>query len=134
MFAAIGKYVGGKVLTAALVVAAAGGVIWFWRHPEDLQRIWSVLKSVLVWMGLVIVLPWAGYFGTAWVVRRESNVAAAVLLVVLTGIDAVFAFYLANWSVNGVLSWTVMLLGLLCAAVYNFVVCDYQAGRLEESL
>ena len=134
MFETIGKYVGGKVLTAVLVVASAASVIWFWKHPEDLKTIWSVMKGVLVWLGLVLVLPWASFFVTGWVVRKDSNLAGALLLVGLTAVDVVFALYLAGWHVEGALTWLVLLLGFLSAGVYNFVVCDFQAGRFEESL
>ncbi len=134
MFAAVGQYVGGKVLTAILVVAVGGSVIWFYNHPEQLENIWEVLKSVLVWLGLVLVLPWAGFFVTAWVVKKESNLAAGLLLAGLTAVDALFAFYLSGWSIEGALTWMVVLLGLLTAAVYNFLVCDFQAARLEDSI
>lgn len=133
MFAAIGQYVGGKVLTAILVVASAASVIWFWKHPEQLQSLWAVMKGVLVWLGLVLVLPWASFFVTGWVVKRESNVSAALLLIGLTGIDAVFALYLADWNVQGALAWLILLLGFLCAGVYNFLVCDFQADRFGDT-
>jgi hypothetical protein len=134
MFAAIGKYVGGKVLTALLAVGGVLSVIWFWKHPEQLAAIWSVLKGVLVWLGLVIVLPWAAFFATGWVVKRESNLAGALLLLGLTGVDALFAFYLAGWHVEGALTWMVLLLGFLSAGAYNFLVCDFQAARFEDNI
>ena len=133
MFATLGKYVGGKVLTAILVVASAGGMYWFYQHPEHLAAVWSVLKGVLVWLGLVLVLPWTAFFVTGWVVRRESNLAGALLLAGLTVVDAIFAFYLADWQVHGALTWMVLLLGFLSAGVYNFLVCEFQAARFEES-
>jgi hypothetical protein len=48
-------------------------------------------------------------------------------------VDAVFAFYLAEWSVQGALTWMVLLLGFLTAGVYNFLVCEFQAARFEDS-
>lgn len=134
MFAAIGKYVGAKAITALLAVSSVLSIIWFWKHPEQLQTIWAVMKGVLVWLGLVIVLPWAGFFVTGWIVKRESNLAAGLLLAGLTVIDALFAFYLANWSVEGALTWMVLLLGFLTAGAYNFLVCDFQAARFEDSI
>ncbi len=68
MLTAIGQYVGGKVITAVLVVSSAGAVIWFWRHPEQLETIWQTLKYVVAWLGFVIVLPWATFFVTPLVV------------------------------------------------------------------
>ncbi|MGD2108544.1 MAG: hypothetical protein PVI86_04040 [Phycisphaerae bacterium] len=133
MIAAIGQYVGAKVVTAVLVVASAGAVIWFWKHPEHLQTIWMTIKYVLVWLGFVIVLPWATFFVTRWVVSKDSNRAAALMLACYALADAIFAFCLMG-GVRGhnMLTWMVLLLGFLTAAVYNFKVCEYQALRLEE--
>ena len=33
---------------------------------------------------------------------------------------------------HGTLAWTVLVLGFLSAGVYNFLVCDYQADRIDE--
>ena len=133
MWQAIGQYVGGKVLTAVLVVASAAGIIWFWKHPEQLQALWKVIKYVLAWMGFVIVLPWASWFVTAWVVRNDSNVAATLLLAGLLLLDVVVALFLAGVVGHNTLTWIVLLLGFLSAGVYNFLVCNYQAERIEES-
>jgi hypothetical protein len=135
MWQAIGKYVGGKVLTAVLVVASAAGIIWFWKHPEQLQAIWQVIKYVLAWMGFVLVLPWAAVFITVWAVRKDANWAAAALLIGLLVLDIAVALFLAGGaSGHGTLTWIVLLLGFLSAGVYNFVVCNYQAERMEGSL
>lgn len=133
MWEAIGKYVGGRVLTVLLVVGSAAGVIWFWKHPEQLQTLWQVIKYVLAWLGFVIVLPWAFFFVTPWVVRKESNVVAGLLLAGYLLLDVVAALLLAGFKGHGTLTWIVLLLGFGAAGVYNFLVCDYQAGRIEES-
>ncbi len=134
MFAAIGQYVGGRLFTAIVVLATAGAGFWFWQHPEQLQDIWQVLKRVLVWLGLVLALPWAGFFVTGWVVKKESNVAAGALLLGLLAVDALFALYLSDWGFEGALSWMVVILGLLSAGIYNYLVCDFQAARFDDSL
>ena len=133
MLTALGKYVGGKVVTAILVVAGAGAVIWFWRHPEDLKTIWLTIKYVLVWLGFVLVLPWATFFVTPWIVGRESNMAAALMLAGYVVADAIVAIVLMDGvRGHGALTWMVVLLGFLSAGVYNFKVCEFQAGRLED--
>jgi hypothetical protein len=134
MLATVGKFVGGKVLTAILVVASAATGYWFYKNPEQLETIWSVLKGVLVWMGLVLVLPWTAFFVTGRVVKRDSNVAAGLLLSGLVAVDVLFAMYLTGWRVGGALTWMVLLLGFLCAAVYNFLVCNFQASHFEDQL
>lgn len=138
MFTEVGKHVGGKVLNAALgvvsVLTVAGAGLWFWQHPEQLSALGALVRKVLIWLGIVLVLPWATFLATAWVVKKESNGAAGALLLTLTAIDVVAALALADWSVKGTLSWLVLILGFLSAGVYNFVVCDYQAARFEERL
>ena len=133
MLAAIGQYVGGKVVTAVLVVGSAGAVIWFWRHPEQLAAIWQTIKYVLVWLGIVLALPWATFFVTPWVMSTESNAAAALMLLGYVLADVIVAFVLIG-GVRGhsVLDWFVLLLGFLSAGVYNFKVCEFQAIRVEE--
>lgn len=132
MLTAIGQFVGAKVVSAVLVVASAGAVIWFWRNPEQLQVIWGVIKYALVWMGVVLVLPWACFFVTTWVVAKDSNAAAGLMLAGFAAVDALFAFFLIG-GVGGhtTLTWMVLVLGFLSAAVYNFKVCEFQVERLE---
>ncbi len=133
MWESIGKYVGGKVLTAVLVVASAGGIIWFWRHPEQLQSIWLVIKYVLAWLGFVVVWPWALFFVPPWVMKKESNLAAGLMLAGYLAVDVGVALFLAGGAGgHNTLTWIVLLLGFLSAGVYNFLVCDYQADRCDE--
>ncbi len=132
MLTAIGQYLGSKVVTAILIVSGAGALIWFWRHPEDLRTIWLTIKYVLVWLGVVLVLPWATFFVTPWVLSKESNLTAALMLFGYVFVDVVVAVFLMG-GVRGhnTLTWMVVLLGFLSAGVYNFKVCEFQADRLE---
>jgi hypothetical protein len=133
MLTSLGQYIGGKVITAILIVAGGGALIYFWRNPEALQTIWQTLKYVVAWMAFVAVLPWAGFFITPWVMRQESNLAAALMLVGYVLIDAIVAFCLIG-RVRGLntFTWILLILGFLAAAVYNLKVCEYQAARHEE--
>ena len=94
MLTTFGQYIGGKAVTAVLVVSGAGALIWFWRHPEDLQTIWQTLKYVVVWLGFVLVLPWATFFVTPWIVSKDSNFAAGLMLAGYVVLDAIVAFCL----------------------------------------
>lgn len=134
MWATIGQYIGGKVITAILLVSGAGAVIYFWNHPEALETIWRTIKYALVWMGFVLVLPWATFFVTPWVTSKDSNAAAAAMLSGYVLLDALVAFWLMEGLPRNVLAWGVVLLGFLSAAVYNFKVCEYQAERAEDRL
>lgn len=131
MWGTLGKYVGGKVLTAILVVATGCGVIWFWKHPEHIESLWEATKASLVWIGFVLVLPWATFFAVPLVRKFDSNAAAAVMLAAYAALDALVAFYLAEWHVEGALTWAVILLGLLAASVYNYLVAQTIDDRME---
>jgi hypothetical protein len=88
---------------------------------------------VLVWLGVVLILPWATFFVTPWIVSKESNLAAGLMLAGYVLADAVVAFCLiGRISGLGSLTWMVLFLGFLSAAVYTLKVCEYQASRLEE--
>ncbi|MBI4719518.1 MAG: hypothetical protein HY763_17110 [Planctomycetes bacterium] len=132
MLTTFGQYIGGKVVTSILAALLIGGGIWFWNHPEQLATIWRTLQYVLVWLGITVALPWATFFVTPWVVSKDSNAAAGLMLLGYTVADFVVAWWLIG-SLRGLgtLSWMVLLLGFLAAAVYNFKVCEYQAQQAE---
>jgi hypothetical protein len=134
MLQGIAKYVGGKVLTAVIAVTAAVILIWYWQlPPEAKQAIWDALRRALIWTGVVAVLPWATFFVPPLLVRAESNVVSALALLGYLLVDVVAALWLAGWSISGAMTWLVVLFGFGCAATYNFVVCEYLAGRAEEA-
>ncbi|MCH8966320.1 MAG: MBOAT family protein [Planctomycetes bacterium] len=102
-----------------------------------LNRLWRPVAQgytlLVVWIAFVLVLPWATFFVTPWCVSKESNAAAAIMLIAYVLIDALVAL----WLMGGVgghngLAWAVLLLGFLSAGVYNFKVCEYQAERAED--
>ncbi len=135
MFTTLGQYIGGKVITAILVVSGGLAGIYFWNNPDDLVSIWNAVKWAAVWIGIVLVLPWATFFVTPWVVSRDSNAAAALMLAGYSLVDVLVAVYLMGGvSGHGTLAWAVVLLGFLSAGVYNFKVCEYQAERAEGGL
>lgn len=133
MIEGLGKYVGGKVLTAILVVACALVVIWYWRlDPADRESLWSTVSGVLIWLGFVAVLPWALFFVPAMVVKAESNAVSALALLGYLALDIGMAFFLSGrWGSN----WqaALMCVGFLAAGVYNFLVCDFLAERAEDA-
>lgn len=134
MLPAIAKYVGGKVVTAVLVVASIIVVIWYYRLPVEARTaLWASARDVLVWIGFVAVLPWATFFVPVRAVKAESNFISALTLVAYLVVDIVFALFLSEWSTGGAWQAAAMTLGFLCATVYNFVVCDFIADRLEAS-
>ncbi|MGB0714885.1 MAG: hypothetical protein ACPGXK_03350 [Phycisphaerae bacterium] len=135
MLATFGQYLGGKVVTAILVVAGGATLIYFYNNPDDLAVIWKTIKYALIWLGFVVVLPWATFFVTPWVVSKESNALAAVMLLGYLLLDAALALFLMGgiWG-HGTLAWSVVLLGFLLAAVYNFKACEFQAEQASNAL
>lgn len=133
MFAAIGKALANKVVTAVLALATIGGGIYFWRNPEDLATIWAVIKYALVWLGLVAVLPWATFFVPKWVLAKESNPASGLMLAGYLAVDVAAALWLmGGTSGHNTLTWAVLVVGFLAAAVYNYAACDSIAGHFED--
>jgi len=133
MWKSVAQYVGGKLLTAVLVVSAALAGLWFYKHPENLASLWGTLKLTLAWIGFVAVLPWALFFVPPRILRAESNLASALMLIGYVMLDVLIAFWLAGWSVAGALTWVVLILGFLSAGVYNFVVCEFLASHAEDT-
>jgi hypothetical protein len=130
----LAKYIGAKVLMAVCVLGCVLAGIWFWRHPEDLQALWTVIRLTLAWLVFVAVLPWALFFVPPMVVKAESNLLSAVMLLGYLLADVLVAFWLAGWHVGSTLGWVVLLAGFLAAAVYNFIVCESIAVRSEDNL
>jgi hypothetical protein len=131
MIEAIGKYVGAKVVSAVCVVASAAAIIWFWRHPESVRALWTVVKYALAWLGFAAVLPWLSYPVLPRVLKSESNARSLALLLAIWSIDIVAALWLCGWRVGDALSWTVLLLGFVAAGAYNFIVCESLARQIE---
>jgi hypothetical protein len=134
VFATLGKYVGTKVLSALIFLGVAGAGIYIWNNPDIVKSAWTILKYALAWIGFALVLPWALFFVTVWVVKADNNLAGALLLIGLLIVDILAALFLMDWHVPGALVWTVLLFGFLSAGVYNFLVCDFQASRLEDGI
>lgn len=128
----IGKYVGAKVVGAICFVASAMALIYFWRHPEALATLWTTIKYGVAWLGVAAALPWISFAVLPWVLRQESNVASAVLLIAMWIIDILMALWLCGWHVSGALAWSVLLLGFMAAGAHNFVICESLARKLEE--
>jgi len=134
MIQGVAKYVGAKALGAVLVVSSALVVIWYWRLPiESREALWGTARGALIWIGLVAVLPWATFFVPTRVVRAESNLISALALLGYLAVDVAIALYLTGGHTGNAWQQGILILGFLCAAVYNFVVCDFLAEHAEES-
>ncbi len=139
ILADIGKFVGSKVATALIILAALAGGVWCYQHPEEVKAFGHVVKLTLLWVVVAAALPWSGYVFMGPLLRFQasqlSTNGAAALSIAIIGaywlIDVVFAFYLADWGVSGTFTWIVLLLGFLAAGTYNFVICESLARQAD---
>lgn len=106
----------------------AAAIAYYDLSPDERQAMWHGIGHVALWVGLVLVLPWATYFVTTATTRRESNAAGMLLVAGYTIIDATALILLA-----GVPAGTFLILatvfGLLVALTYNLLTCDWIAER-----
>jgi FtsH-binding integral membrane protein len=125
------KTVTGKVVAGAVALAViAGGISW-WRMDEPTrQMLLSGTGRIVSWLLVVLLVPWATFFVTGWVARRESNAAGAVLVLVYTVLETVLLAWLFGFHVPGATAWTFVGAAALFAGVYNLLACDWIAERL----
>ena len=135
LLTALGKYVGGRVLTVGLVLTATLVIIWYYRMPiEQRDAVWNMIRGVLIWLGFVAILPWATFWIVVRTARADSNAMSAVMLVSYWLVDIVFALYLTGGSFgNNTWQTAILILGFLCAALYNFVTCEFVADRASDA-
>ncbi len=139
ILAELGKFVGGKVATALIFVAMAGGGLWCYQHPEALRTGWQVVKLTLLWIVVAAALPWSSYIFIqplmASQAQMQSARAAGVMGVAIIAayslVDIMLALYLAEGGIVGSFSWFVVILGFAAAAAYNFVICESLARQTE---
>ena len=126
------KYLSSKVIGIVLLVCGTIIVIWYLRLTDEQRAtMWSVARGTLIWAGCVAALPWALFFVPAWVMRLESNLASAAMLAGFLLVDIALALILSG-PVPHTWQKAALLFGFLCAAAYNFVVCEFLARRSEE--
>lgn len=119
--------IGGAVALGVIVSA----ISWFQMTPDERSAILGTVGSALAWLGIVLVLPWATYFLTTAIARRESNAAGAGLVFAYTVLDAGILVLLSGGFVPTSTMMTVVIsLGLLIALAYNLLACDWIAERL----
>jgi hypothetical protein len=125
------KTVTGKVVAGAVALAVvAAGISWWQMDPATRQMLLSGTGKIVSWLLIVLLVPWATFFVTTWVARRESNAAGAALVAAYTVIETVLLAWLFDFRVPGATAWTFLMVGALFAGVYNLLACDWIAERL----
>jgi hypothetical protein len=128
------KSVTGKIIAGAVSLAVvAGGISWWQMDPDARSQLVSGAGRIAAWLGTILLLPWATFFITTWVARRQSNAAGAVLVLAYTVIGFVVLLWLFDFTVSGAMAWTFVAAATLLAAVYNLLTCDWIAERLGGS-
>lgn len=121
-----GKVVGGVVALAVI----AGGITWWRTDPQTRQMLLSGAGRIVSWAMIVLLAPWATFFVTTWIAKRDSNAAGAALVAAYTIVEALLLAWLFQWHIPGGTAWTFLIVGALFAAVYNLLVCDWLAEKL----
>jgi uncharacterized membrane protein YozB (DUF420 family) len=125
------KTVTGKVVAGVMGLAViAGGISWYQMDPATRQMLLSGTGKIVSWFGVILLAPWATFFITTWVAKRESNAAGAAMVAAYTLIEALLLAWLFDWNIHGPTAWTFLVAGTLLAAVYNLLVCDWLAEKL----
>ena len=125
------KTVTGKVVAGAVALAVvAAGISWWRMDDATRQMLLSGTGKIVSWLFVVLLAPWASFFVTAWVAKRESNAAGAALVATYTILEAVMLVWLFNWNIPGPTAWTFLAAGTLFAGVYNLLTCDWIAEKM----
>ncbi|HEX4053478.1 MAG TPA: hypothetical protein VHX86_04365 [Tepidisphaeraceae bacterium] len=125
------KSITGRIVTALLAIAVVVAAISWWQmDPSTRQTLVSGAGRILAWFGVILAWPWASFAIIAWVARKDSNSAGAVLVAAYTIAELILLAWLFHWHMPGATAWTFLLLGGLVSAVYNLLVCDWIAEKV----
>jgi hypothetical protein len=139
MLAEIGKFVGGRVVTAVIVLATGAAGYWCWQHPETVAGFGRMAQSTLLWLLLAAALPWCSFLfmrpfmeaQTRMTSPRAATLCGLAPIAAFSLLDVLAALWLGAGTARGLAAWCVLLLGFLAAAAYNFVICESLARRIE---
>jgi FtsH-binding integral membrane protein len=125
------KTVTGKVVAGAVTLAVvAGGITWWRTDQATRDMLLSGTGKIVSWIFIVLLAPWATFFVTTWVAKRESNAGGAALVAAYTVVEALLLAWLFQWNIPNGTAWTFLIVGALFAAVYNLLACDWIAEKL----
>ncbi|HSI37083.1 MAG: hypothetical protein ACAI43_18980 [Phycisphaerae bacterium] len=126
------KTVTGKVVSGIVgLVVVAAGISWWRMDPETRSMLLGGTGKIVSWTGIVILAPWATFFIVGWVGRMRSNAAGGALVFVYTLLEVLLLLWLFGWSIPNATAGTFFAVGALVAGVYNLLVCDWLAERME---
>ncbi len=91
----------------------------------------SARGRFILWLAVVLALPWATYWGTHWALQRRNNLASFILIMAYTVAGLLLAVALSGFRVVGAGDWWRMLGALIFAAGYNYWACENIAGKTK---
>ena len=93
------------------------------------QSLLSGTGHFIAWLGVVLVVPWAGFFVIGRVGKLDDNAAGAILVLGITVLEAVLLGLLFGWK-HETMAWTFLAAAVLLAGVYNLFTCDWIAEKV----
>jgi FtsH-binding integral membrane protein len=126
------KTMGVRVVTSILVMTVvAAGILW-WRADDATQSaIIGRAGRIVSWTVAVAALPFVTFFVIGWIARRDSNAAGAALVLGYTIVEAVALAWLFDFSIAGSGGWSAFAAAVIVAGLYNLLICDRNADRIE---
>jgi FtsH-binding integral membrane protein len=126
------KTIGVRVATAGLVMAVFAIAIAWWRLDDAAHSaILSRIGRILAWIAGVVALPFVTFALIAWIARRDSNAAGAALVIGYTLVEAGTLAWLFDFAIRTPGAWTAFVAATLLAGLYNLLVCDWIADRIQ---
>jgi hypothetical protein len=122
-----GKVVSGLVGLTVIICA----VSWYRMDDQTKQSLESGTGKIFSWFGIVLIVPWLSFALIGRVGKMRTNVAGALLVIVMTAVEMALLGWLFDWSIAGRTAWTFLILGGLVAGIYNLLTCDWIAEKVE---
>ena len=125
------KSIGGKIIGGAVALAVvAAGISWYEMDPATRHELTSGTGRIVAWLGVMLLLPWVSFFLISAVAKRESNLAGAALVLAYTAIEGFVLAWLFDFSLHGATAIVFFSAGVLLAAAYNLLACDWIAEKV----
>lgn len=140
----------GRVIDLAILPEGATATIEFqlrdlrsgdWLLQQTLTGTWqpSILDQLrspappwlrlVVWVLIVVALPWVTAFLTHWTIEKKSNQASAFLVLAYSTMALLLAALFLGFSLEGATSWLLLTGAVVLAGSYSWWACERIAER-----
>ena len=121
-----GKIIGGVVFLGVVVTA----ITFYQAGPDGRAAFFDGSGKIIGWVLIVALAPWALFFLVTKAARKDSNAAGALLVGTFTVVELLLLWWMFDFGIGGPISMTFFAVGVLIAAAYNVLACDFIADRL----